>query len=171
MAFQDLTSKATSNSGAPDSSISEPTSLFLLPTRLKRTTTRRPRTSPIWDHTPFDNRNDIILNRDNRVIWRCKYCPQEYIKRGGTGIIFQHLASAHSIDIKTNQDTQKGLIQDNIATAFARVAQSGEHKRCRLDSTIPIQNLDPNVLERLYVQWLSRCGIPFAEVERIEFRS
>jgi hypothetical protein len=47
MAFQDLTSEATSDSRAPNSSISKPTSLFLLPTHLKRTTTQRPRTSPI----------------------------------------------------------------------------------------------------------------------------
>lgn len=169
IASQDLISDTTSDSRAPDSLVSKPLSLFSVPTHPK--TKRRTRTSPIWEHTSFNNRNDIVLNKDNKVIWRCRYCPQEYIERGGTGVVFQHLASLHSINLKTSHEAQKGLVQDTIATAFARAAQSGEHKRRRLDSAILTKALDPDVLERLYVQWLTWCGVSFSMVEKIEFRA
>lgn len=159
--------EATSDYEAPNSSILESLrSSSSIPVR-----SRRPRTSPIWDYTSFNHRDDIVLNTRNKSIWRCKYCLQEYVERGGTAIIFQHLLGAHEVLIKTSQGAQKERIDSNIQDAFARVAQSGEHKRRRLDSTITTQSLDPDVLERLYISWLTRCGIPFRMVEVLEFQT
>ena len=159
-------SEVTSEFGAPDSSVFDSLrSPGSIPTCIKAKT----RTSPIWDHTSFNNRNDIILNKNNRVIWRCRYCPQEYTESGGTAIVFRHLQSVHELDIRTNP--QKERIETNIKDAFARVAQSGEYKRRCLDNTISTENLDPDVLERLYILWLTRCGISFRIVESIEFRA
>jgi hypothetical protein len=77
--------------------------------------------------------------------------------------------------VSPNRETTPWLfdsnIQANIKSAFERAAQSGEHKRRRLNSVITTESLDPDVLERLYIQWLTQCGISFAMVERIEFRS
>jgi hypothetical protein len=60
---------------------------------------KRACTSQVWDHTPFE-RNAIIKNVRDRVIWRCKYCKKEYLEDGGTTIIVAHLKE-HKIDISS----------------------------------------------------------------------
>lgn len=176
MASLDLNSEPTSDSGAPDSSIdSVPNStslLFSLPTHSTRPKRKqRGRTSPIWDHHSAADRNAVLLNMQNKSVWRCKHCLQEYVESGGTSIIFQHLATNHMIDLKTQKETQRGLVQANIKAAFDQVAQSGEHKRRRLDSTNTTENLDPAILERLYIKWSTSCNIAFSMVESMDFRT
>ena len=58
-------SEATSDFGAPNSSIFD--SLQSSGSIHTRTNTR-PRTSAVWDYTAFNHRNDIVYNKNNRVI-------------------------------------------------------------------------------------------------------
>ena len=175
MDLLDSFSEDANESVAPDSSISanyNTIQLVLSPSTVStpsRSSNRR--TSLVWDYTSFNNRNQVVLNKDNKVIWCCRYCPQEYVESGGTAIIFSHLNKAHEIDPRTLQETVKSKAQGTIKAAFELAVQSGEHKRRRLDSQISTETLDPTVLERLYVQWLTRCGIPFVMVQRVEFRA
>src|SRR5271170_93870 len=122
MASLDLTSDPGSDSRAPDSSIdSTPTSaaaLFKLPTHPTLKRKNRGRTSAIWDHHLGENRNAILLNKQNKSVWRCKHCFQEYVETGGTTVIFNHLTANHTIELKTQRETQRGLVQANIKAAF-----------------------------------------------------
>lgn len=130
---------------------------------------KRARTSQVWDHTPFE-RNAIIKNVRDRVIWRCKYCRKEYLEDGGTTIIVAHLKE-HKIDISSAQVQRTVAIQSNIANAFARAEQQSDHKRRCLAPINGESTIEPAVLEHLYVQWITSCGIAFRMVTIPEFRA
>jgi len=130
---------------------------------------KRARTSQIWEHTPFE-RNTIVRNVRDRVIWRCKYCGKEYLEDGGTTIIVAHLKQ-HKIDISSAQVQRTTAIQSNITEAFMRAEQQSNHKRRCL---APIDNeptIKPEVLEHLYVRWITSCGVAFHMVTIPEFRA
>ena len=49
--------------------------------------------------------------------------------------------------------------------------QNPDYKRRRLDNTIDTKTLDPDMLEDLYVKWITACGVSFNMVGRPEFRA
>jgi hypothetical protein len=130
-------------------------------------TTANRRFSKVWDHTPV-GRCDIVRNNQSKPIWRCKYCLKEYLESGGTKIIVGHLKE-HSIDISSAQETRTTSIQSNIADAFDKAEQTNHKRRCL--STIATQALDPAVIEQLYVQWITTCGVSFCMATLVEFRA
>jgi hypothetical protein len=132
-------------------------------------TKKKNRSSPIWDHTPFD-RNYIFLNKKGTVIWRCKYCSIEYTESGGTRVITNHLKKVHSIDVQTLGELRTASTQSTIDVAFQR-CENIDYKRRRLNNTIATENLDPNVFEYLYVQWITDCGIAFHMASKETFRA
>ena len=131
------------------------------------TTTASRRFSKVWDHTPVSH-CDIIRNYQGRLIWRCRYCLKEYLESGGTKIITRHLKE-HDIDISSTQESQTTSIQSNIAEAFDKAKEINYKRRCL--STVATEALDPAVIEQLYVQWITTCGVPFCMATILEFRA
>jgi hypothetical protein len=82
-----------------------------------------------------------------------------------------HLRIHHQIDLETRQAARKSGIQADIITAFQQVSQSSDHKRRRLDNVYSVQSIDPAMLQHLYVQWVTSCGISFRMATSKEFRA
>ena len=125
------------------------------------------RSSKVWDHTPA-GKYDVIRNHKGKSIWQCRYCLKEYVESGGTAIITGHLKE-HGIIISSTQETRTASIQSNIADAFHKAEQTNHKRRCL--SNIAACDLDPAVLEQLYVQWITTCGVSFRMATLAEFRA
>ena len=124
-------------------------------------------TSPIWNHTTTSHYN-VVHNIHGKSVQRCKYCQKEYSEASGTTIIITHLKE-HKIDIIFTGIAQQATIQSNIADAFQRAKESSAYKRHQL-ALLEKQCLDPAVLEYLYVQQITLCGVAFRMVDQSEFR-
>ena len=132
-------------------------------------TTTKKRYSKVWHHTPV-HCNEVTLNTKGKSIWRCKYCLKEYLESGGTTVITNHLKDQHHIDICSAQEARTTSIQANIVDAFEKAQQTTNHKR-RCLSSITSRNLDPSVIEQLYVRWITTCGVSFRMATLSEFRA
>jgi RimJ/RimL family protein N-acetyltransferase len=130
-------------------------------------TTAKRRFSKVWDHTPV-GKYDIVRNHNGKSIWQCRYCLKEYIESGGTTIITGHLKE-HGISISSTQETRTASIQNNITDAFHKAEQSNQKRRCL--STIATHDLDPAVIEQLYVRWITTCSVSFRMATLPEFRA
>lgn len=136
------------------------------------------RTSEVWDHS-FYSRHKITENSKGQSIWRCKYCSKTYVDAGGTGNAKTHLIKHHSRQIQTQNEKRIKGYQHTIDMAQFRAQSDGaNHKRRRLDVEDEGDEergrgneLDPAVLEQLYVAWITTCGVAFEMVERKEFRA
>jgi hypothetical protein len=126
---------------------------------------KRPRKSAVWDHAAS---GEAIHNAQGKEIWHCKYCRKEYLLSGGTVNITQHLKKDHTIDIKSLRALTIGSYQQGIKDAFTK---PDDHKRRRLDKSGADIALDASVLEKLYVRWITACGIAFRMTEIPEFRT
>lgn len=156
---------------APNSPVRESSpSLPATSTSTSVASKRRLRTSKVWDYADFP-RNNVVLNKVGKIIWRCKFCKQEYVERGGTSVMATHLRIHHQIDLETRQAARKAGIQADIITAFQQVSQASDHKRRRLDNVYSVQSIDPAMLQHLYVQWVTSCGISFRMATTKEFRA
>jgi hypothetical protein len=132
------------------------------------TTTKSRRYSKVWLHTPV-SRNEVILNKEGKSIWRCKYCITEYRESGGTTIIASHLKEQHNINVSSAQEARTTLMQANIADAFNNAQQTPDYKR-RCLSSVATRDLDPAIIEQLYVRWITTCGVSFRMATLPEFR-
>jgi hypothetical protein len=132
---------------------------------ISSTATRR--FSKVWDHTPV-GRYDIVRNRKGKSVWQCKYCLKEYVESGGTTIITGHLKE-HGVTVSTNQETRIASIQSNIADAFQKAEQTDHKRRCL--SNIATRDLDPSIIEQLFVRWITTCSVSFRMATLSEFRS
>ena len=136
------------------------------------------RTSEVWDHS-FYSRHKITRNSKGQSIWRCKYCSKTYVDTGRTGNAKAHLVKHHSRQIQTqNEKRIKGYQQTIDMAQFRAQSDAANYKRRRLDIRDEGDNgrgqgseLDPAVLEQLYVAWITTCGVAFEMVERKEFRA
>jgi hypothetical protein len=131
--------------------------------------TTKKRYSKVWHHTPVD-RNEVTLNAKGKSIWRCKYCTKEYLESGGTTVITGHLKDQYNIDISSTQEARTALMQANIADAFENAQQTTNYKR-RCLSSIATHDLDPAVIEQLYVRWITTCSVSFRMATLSEFRA
>jgi hypothetical protein len=101
------------------------------------------------------------------------------VDTGGTGNAKTHLVKHHSRQIQTqNEKRIKGYQQTIDMAQFRAQSDAANHKRRRLDIRDEGDNergqgseLDPAVLEQLYVAWITTCGVAFEMVERKEFRA
>jgi hypothetical protein len=60
-------------------------------------------------------------------------------------------------------------MQVNIADAFGNAQATNYNRRCL--STIATQDLDPAIIEQLYVRWITTCGVSFRMATLSEFRA
>jgi BED zinc finger len=138
------------------------------------------RTSSIWDHSYYP-RTEIHRNTKGQSIWRCAYCTQEYVDTG-TKNQRNHLNTNHGSKLRTYHQERIREYQGRIDLAQWRVdAQEVSHKRRKLDNSTEEEatkensragrDIDPDMLENLYVQWVTACGISFEMVTREEFRA
>ena len=125
------------------------------------------RSSKVWDHTPA-GKYDVIRNHKGKSIWQCRYCLKEYIESGGTAIIAGHLKE-HGIIISSTKETRTVSIQSSIANAFHKAEQTNHKRRCL--SNVAARDLEPAVLEQLYVQWITTCSVSFRMATLAEFRA
>lgn len=140
------------------------------------------RTSEVWEHS-FYSRHKITLDKQGRSIWRCKYCTQVYVDTGGTGNALRHLKKHHGRQIQSQNEKRIDRYQGHIDMAEFRAQSTvANNKRRRYDGGYveadeeddergPGRELDPTVLEQLYVEWISTCGVAFEMVEKDEFRA
>ena len=127
------------------------------------------RYSKVWHYTPV-GRNEVTLNAKGKSIWRCKYCTKEYLESGGTTVISTHLRDQHHIDISSTQESRTALMQATIIDAFEKAQHTTDYKRRRL-STTDTHDVDPAVLEQLYVRWITTCSVSFRMAKQAEFRA
>jgi hypothetical protein len=107
---------------------------------------------------------------NGRMEWRCKYCPKKYLLNGGTRCPKVHLRVIHSIDEKTSRDNKTGKRQLSMEESVA-MAKKHPHGRRRLSEEASGLSIDPDVLEKLYINFLASCNQPFRLVECPAFRS
>jgi len=123
------------------------------------------------EHTPFPF-DAVVKNRSGKTCWQCKYCKVVYLDKGGTTHIYDHLLERHNINLKNEREVHQERTQQTIQESYANVdAQKPDHKRRRLiHSNVP-EALDPDILEDLYVKWISACGVSMNMCARPEFRA
>jgi ribosomal protein L37AE/L43A len=140
------------------------------------------RTSEVWDHS-FYSRHKITLNKQGQSIWRCKYCSKTYVDSGGTSNAKKHLHKHHSRQIHSQNEKRVKGHQGQIDMAeFRAQSNSANRKRRRLDGGVNDSeagdygrgqgcDLNPDVLEQLYIAWITTCGVAFEMAEKQEFRA
>src|ERR1700709_812235 len=140
------------------------------------------RTSEVWDHS-FYSRHKITLNKQGQSFWRCKYCCKTYVDSGGTSNAKKHLHKHHSRQIQSQNEKRVKGYQGQIDMAeFRAQSNAANRKRRRLDGGVNDSvagddgrgqgcDLNPDVLEQLYVAWITTCGVAFEMVEKQEFRA
>ena len=140
------------------------------------------RTSEVWDH-PFYSRHKITLNKQGQSIWRCKYCSKTYVDSGGTSNAKKHLHKHHSRQIQSQNEKRVKGYQGQIDMAeFRAQSNAANRKRRRLDGGVNDSvagddgrgqgcDLNPDVLEQLYVAWITTCGVALEMVDKQEFRA
>lgn len=132
------------------------------------------RTSYVWKHMEHPDPNHIYYNDEGFVVWRCQ-CGHQYKASGGTAIIHAHLWDKHGIKKGSLRVDRVKRVHQSIKEAMERAAAS-THKRRKLaaDGEIEkrrIMEIDPYVLEQLFVKWFASGCVPFRMVENLEFRA
>ena len=73
----------------------------------------RKRTAWIWKHMPNPDPEFLYSDPQNRIQWRCKYCPKIYLESGGTHAIVTHL-EGHDIRGSSSKDSKASQVQTSI---------------------------------------------------------
>lgn len=71
--------------------------------------------------------------------------------------------------LSSTQETRTASIQSNIADAFRNAEQTNHKRRCLY--TVATHDLEPTVIEQLYVQWITTCSVSFCMATLSEFRA
>jgi len=113
----------------------------------------------------------ICRNSEGKEEWRCKFCNQNYLISGGTALPMKHLQKRHDINENSPANARAKNIQANIKLAMDAAAANPQTRRAlnnEPSTTIP---LDPEVVEVLYVKFITVCSMPLYLVECPEFRA
>jgi hypothetical protein len=132
---------------------------------------KRPKISKrsfIWQHASNPDNSALINSSDNLdPTWCCRHCRQTYQVRSGTTKAREHLQKVHHISEKTTEEKRLQRTHNTIQTAIARAIEiQQEHKQQIIKNA-----LNPEVLEQLYVQWITAHGVPFNQVRWPKFRA
>jgi hypothetical protein len=137
--------------------------------------------SGVWAHC-VDRPDGQRLYRGERgtirELWRCRYCYEknvcrEYLRSGGTNIIFDHLEKKHQIYARENDNTgsknfKRARVDEDIRESLARTADR-DNKRRKV--TMEEHVLKPETLRDLYAQLVIKESLPLDFVETQAFRS
>jgi hypothetical protein len=135
---------------------------------LSYTARRRPRTAKIWAYTP-GAQNDQFFNSEGKAVWRCKFCLKEYLETSGSRAVVFHLEHSHQIVIQSTNAIKTLSRQASITEAFQQITG---HKRRNLASHDRYNEaLDGDIVEILYIKWITACSVAFRMVEIEEFRT
>jgi hypothetical protein len=151
---------------------SSPSSLSSLPLDTEHFEAKpRPRTCWVFNHMPdSDPETKYFSQANGRVEWRCKYCPKKYLLNGGTRCPKDHLRTIHSIDETSPRDNKTRKRQLSMEDSVA-MAKNHPQSRRRLSGEASGLSIDPDILEKLYINFLASCNQAFYLVESTAFRS
>ncbi len=122
-----------------------------------------------WMRDRVDTQH-VFLNIEGKEEWRCRFCLANYKITGGTSTISEHLKT-HGIFKESTEDTKVKNVQLDITKAMESAMENPQKRRklSAFDSgSIP---LDGDVIEVLFVKFISACNMPLRLVECPEFRA
>lgn len=112
-----------------------------------------------------------FYNEKGKLEWRCKFCLTSYQISGGTLLPKKHLEGRHGVYEQSPKDIKAQNIHISIKEAMTAALMT-THKRRRLNNNEPSDiPLDPDVLEILYVKFITVCNQSLRLVECPEFRA
>jgi hypothetical protein len=117
-----------------------------------------------------DPKTKYINQTNRRIEWRCKYCSKKYLLNSGTRCPKAHLRTIHLIHETSPRDNKTKKRQLSIEDSIT-IAKKHLHSRRRLSEEASGLLINPNVLEKLYINFLASCNQPFRLVECPAFRS
>ena len=106
---------------------------------------------------------------NRRAEWRCKYCLKKYLLNSGTRCPKAHLRDIHSINETSSRDDRTRKRQLSMEDSVA-IAKKHPYSRRRLLEEASSLLINPNVLEKLYINFLASCNQLFRLVECPAFR-
>jgi hypothetical protein len=115
---------------------------------------------------------------DGREIWKYKHCASKLNKRlkiylvsGGTTNIKRHLLKEHSI-VELSPSEQRLADQQSSIEEAIIASQSNLAKRRKLAPEVPLEKeLDPAILESLFIRFIATNNQALRLVECTEFRT
>jgi hypothetical protein len=117
-----------------------------------------------------DDVETVFLNSSGKKEWPCRYCLVNYQLSGGTENIGAHLRKHHGVHEDSPADIRIKNLETSIAAAMEG-ASANPQKRRRLNQEEAITDLNPDVLELLYVQFIAVCNQSLRLAECPEFRA
>ena len=137
----------------------------------KKETKRNLRTSWVygWMRDRVENYH-VFLNTQGKEEWRCQFCMANCKISGGTGTISDHLKT-HGITRDSQKNTRAKNIQIDITTALESAEANPQKRRKLVDSEAGVLPLNGDVIEVLYVKFISACNLPLRMVVCPEFRA
>jgi hypothetical protein len=134
-------------------------------------TIKKKRTCWVYKHMRgTDDMETIFKNQKGEKEWRCRYCMTDYQLSGGTSNIEKHLSKIHELFEDSPKDKRAKNQQIVLDQAMAS-AESNPQKRRRLNYDEATTDINPDVLEVLYVRFISACNQSLRLVECPEFRA
>jgi hypothetical protein len=105
------------------------------------------------------------INQTNRKIeWRYKYCSKKYLLNSGTRCLKAHLRTIHLI-YKTSPRDNKTKKRQLLIKDLITMAKKHSHSCRRLSEEASGLLINPNVLKKLYINFLVSCNQLFCLVK------
>jgi hypothetical protein len=117
-----------------------------------------------------DPKTKYINQTNGRIKWRCKYCSKKYLLNSGTRCPKAHLRTIHLIHETSPRDNKTKKRQLSIEDSIT-MARKHPHSHRRLSKEASGLSINPNVLKKLYINFLASCNQPFRLVECPAFQS
>jgi hypothetical protein len=131
---------------------------------------KKKRSSWIYRHMrDTDNTETVYYNVKGKKEWRCRYCLENYQLSGGSDNIAKHL-NWHDIFEDSPKDKRAKNMTLEIKEAIMSAAENSQ-KRRKLNKAELTTDFDPDVVEILYVKFISVCNQSLRLVECPEFRT
>jgi hypothetical protein len=146
----------------------EPSALPLLPKKRKNNI----RTAWVFKYMRDGvEEQHVFYNLAGKREWRCRFCRQNYQLSRGTHAIKRHLNDAHAIFEDSPADIRAKNVQIDIQNAMDTALANPQKRRKLNDSDGGHLPLNGDVLEVLYVKFITACNMPLRLVENPEFRA
>jgi hypothetical protein len=114
---------------------------------------------------PDEDPETKYINQTNgRIEWRCKYYSKKYLLNGGTRCPKAYLRTIHSIHKTSSRDNKtkkRQLSMEDLIT----IAKKHPYSCRRLSEEASGLSIDPNILKKLYINFLASYNKLFRLVE------